>query len=570
MRNLRLMTVALAICVLPSLIAGQTLEDKVTEFTLRNGMKFIVVERHVAPVVFGAIIFKVGSVNEWDGVSGVSHMLEHMMFKGTKTVSTASYSKERHYIEKEDEIAASISELRHGIGTWRLDIFDDFSRNVISMLDDGRKREIGSDKQKELAALISILESGERVPSGTSQSPMLLADKGVDYFERYIRLKRKELELGQVMADHRELILSEELWDAYLQNGGRRLNAFTSNDLTAYYVYLPSNRLELWMMLESDRMKDPIFREFYSERDVVAEEKRLDQNDPDEMLWDALMATAFQASPYGRPVLGWMSDIQNMTKQDLISHFERFYAPNNAIAMLVGDVDVASARRMAERYFGRIPAGEPPDPVDTVEPEQNGERRVTIEFPANSQVVIAYHVPVAPHPDSYPIQALASILGEGRTSRLYKKIYEELELTSRPPYVSTEPGERIDNLLVIQATPRQPHTTEEVEEAIYREIQELILAPPTEREVDRVKNRIDAAMVRTLGSNVGIAFNLGFSATVRGDWRAYMEDRERVKDVKRQEVSAVARKYLIPQNRTVATLVKQEEGEIDDEAGTGE
>jgi predicted Zn-dependent peptidase len=519
------MTLALAICVLPSLIAGQTLEDKVTEFTLRNGMKFIVVERHVAPVVFGAIVFKVGSVDEWDGVTGISHMLEHMMFKGTRTVSTASYSKERRYLEKEDEIAASISESKQGIGTWRLEIFDDFSRNVISILDDDRKAEIGGDKQKELAVLISILETGERIPPGTKQNPTLLTDKGVNYFERYIDLKRKELEIGQVMAEHRGLILSEELWDAYLQNGGRRLNAFTSNDLTAYYVYLPSNRLELWMMLESDRMKDPIFREFYSERDVIAEEKRQDQNDPDEMLWDTLMAAAFHASPYGRPVLGWMSDIQNMTKQDLISYFKQYYAPNNAIALLVGDVDVESARRMAKRYFGRIPAGEPPDPVDTVEPEQTGERRVTVEFPANPQVVIAYHVPVAPHPDSYPIQALASILGKGRTSRLYKKIYEELELTSRPPFVSTEPGERIGNLLIIQATPRQPHTTEEVEEAI------------------------------------------------RGDWRAYMEDRQRVKKVKREEISAVARRYLIPENRTVATLVKQEEGgqkEGDDEAKTGE
>jgi predicted Zn-dependent peptidase len=565
MRNLRLATLALIICALPSLTAGQTLEDRVTEFTLPNGMTFIVVERHVAPVVFGAIAFNVGSVNEWDGVTGISHMLEHMMFKGTRTVGTVSYSKEKRYLEREDEIAASISELKRGIGAWRLEILDDFARSLISTLEEDKKQEIGGDKQKELAALISILESRERVPPGTKQNPTLLEEKGVDYFGHYIDLKRNELELAQVMAEHRQLIITEELWDAYLQNGARTLNAFTSNDLTAYYVYLPANRLELWMMLESDRMKDPVFREFYSERDVVAEEKRLDENDPGEVLWDALMATAFQASPYRRPVLGWMSDIQNMTRQDLISHFKRFYAPNNATAIVVGDVDATSVRRMAQHYFGRIPAQEPPDPVDTIEPKQNGERRVAVEFPANPQVLIAYHVPVAPHPDSYPVQALVSILGDGRTSRLYKKIYEELELTSSPPSVSTEPGERIDNLLVIQATPRQPHTAEEVEEAIYNEIREMRIEPPSAREVHRVKNRIDAAMVRTLGSNLGIAFYLGFSAAIRGDWRAYLEDRDRVRQVKRQEISAVARKYLIPQNRTVATLVKQEEGEQEQE-----
>jgi predicted Zn-dependent peptidase len=565
MRNLRLMALVLAICILPSVAAGQTLEEKVTEFTLRNGMTFIVVERHVAPVVFCATLFNVGSIDERDGLTGVSHMLEHMMFKGTKTVGTVSYSKEKRYLAEEDEIADSISDLKSGIGAWRLEIFDDFSRSMISMLDEETKQEIGGDRGKELAVLISTLESGERIPPGSKEKPTLLEENGIDYFARYMDLKRKELELWQVMAEHRRLIITEELWDAYLENGGRMLNAFTSNDLTAYYVYLPANRLELWMMLESDRMKDPVFREFYSERDVVAEEKRLDENDPGEALWDALMAAAFQASPYRRPVLGWMSDIQDMTRQDLISHFERFYGPNNATAVLVGDVDVPSARRMAERYFARIPAREVPDPVETVEPEQKGERRVTVEFPANPQVFIAYHVPVAPNPDSYPVQVLASILGDGRTSRLYKRLYEDLKLTSQPPGVSTEPGERLDNLLVIQATPRQPHTAEEVEEAIYKEIRELRIEPPTAREVHRVKNRIDAAMVRTLGSNLGMAFYVGSSAVVRGDWRAYLDDREKMKAVKRQDVLAAARKYLIPENRTVATLVKEEEGEQEED-----
>jgi predicted Zn-dependent peptidase len=280
------------------------------------------------------------------------------------------------------------------------------------------------------------------------------------------------------------------------------------------------------------------------------------------------MATAFKASPYGRPVVGWMSDIQSITRQELEAYFRHFYAPNNAIAMLVGDIDPREAQKLASQYFGRIPAQDPPEPVETVEPVQKGERRVTVEFPAEPQVMIAYHVPVAPHPDSYAISALNSVLGYGRTSRFYKRIYEELELTSGPPSIGTEPGERLDNLVVITAVPRHPHTTEEVEAAIYEEIEAIKSRPPTQREVQRIRNSIDANMVRTLGSNLGIGFRLALNTSVRGDWRAYMEDLERVKMVEPEEISEVAEKYLTPQNRTVATLVKTEDEE--DEGGAEE
>jgi predicted Zn-dependent peptidase len=300
------------------------------------------------------------------------------------------------------------------------------------------------------------------------------------------------------------------------------------------------------------------------------EERRLGENDPDSELWDALMAAAFQASPYGRPVIGWMSDIRNTSRQELEAYFKQHYAPNNCTAMLVGDLDAEEVKKMAEKYFGRIPAQKPPPPVETVEPEQKGERRVNVEFDANPQVLIGYHVPVAPHPDSYPIQVLVSILGQGRTSRLYKKVYEEMELTSSPPYVGTEPGAKLPDLLVISATPRHPHTAEEVEQAIYDEIKALKQTPPTEREMQRIRNMIDARMVRSLGSNYGIAFQLGFAEMIRGDWRDYLEDIERVKAVTPERVSYAVDKYLDESNRTVATLVKVEKQEEQGEKGEGE
>ena len=549
----------------PTILTGQTLEDKVTEFSLDNGMKFIVAERHMAPVVFTAIIFRVGSVDERDGITGISHLLEHMMFKGTRTVGTKDYARELDFFEREDRLASRMNGLRQEIGPWRLEIFEDFARQSVASMPEEKKTEIGSDRIKELSALIEMLESPGSAPAESGLYPTLMLDGEVDYWASFVDLKRRELELEEALVGHGDLVISEELWDAYLQNGARMINAFTSNDMTGYIAYMPTNRLELWMMLESDRIRDPIFREFYSERNVVAEERRLHENDHESVLYDELMATAFQASPYGRPVIGWMSDIQTITRDELIAHNKRFYAPNNAFAMLVGDVDPDVVRKMAEEYFGDIPAQEPPDRIETQEPEQKGERRVVVEFPANPEVMIGYHVPTEPHPDSYALDVLASILGQGRTSRFYKLIYEEMQLTAQAPAVSFEPGERLDNLLVIRAVPRHPHTTEEVEAAIYAEIEAISNEPPGEKELQRIKNMLDANLVRMLGSNLGIAFNLGMNEVFRGDWRAFLEDVEKVKQVTAEDVSRVAAEYLISRNRTVATLVEAEEGGTEDE-----
>jgi predicted Zn-dependent peptidase len=551
--------------LVPGLALSETLADKVTEFHLDNGMKFVVVKRDVSPTFFGVIGFNVGSINERDGITGISHLLEHMMFKGTTTVGTTNYSKEKKYLAEIDEVALEIMDVRPEIGKWRLEIFDAFSRDLMATLPDEERDEIGSDKVLELGALEDLLESTDLAPAETDLYPTLMEEEGVDYFARYRYLKGLELRLVELQREHKEFVIKDELWDTYKQHGGRMLNAFTANDLTAYIVALPANRLELWMMLESDRMRDAIFREFYSERDVVMEERRLGENDPESELYDAFAAAAFQASPYGRPVVGWMSDLEMTTRQDVEDYFRQYYAPNNATAMLVGNLDPAQVERMAKKYFGRIKAQEPPPPVVTMEPEQKGERRVIVEFDANPQVIMGYHVPVAPHPDAYAVQMLVAILGQGRTSRLYKKIYEELELTSETPYVSTEPGMKLPNLLYIEAEPRHPHTTEEVEQAIYEELEAIKQEPPGERELQRIRNRIDAEMVRSLGSNYGIAFRLGFSELIRGDWRTYLVDMERVKAVTPEQVSAVAARYLTPSNRTVATLVKIEKQE--EEAG---
>lgn len=554
---------------LPVVLTGQEIEEKVTEFTLSNGMRFVVYERHVAPVFFAAVLFNVGSVDEWDGVTGISHLLEHMMFKGTKRMGTESYARERRYLEKEDRIAAEIDELKKMIGSWRLGIFQDFGRKLIADLPQEKRTEIGNDRVKELQALGDLLKSGNHLPPEAHKHPEILKDGGKDYLNLYINLVKKECELEQTMADHRKITNGEEIWDTYLKQGARMLNAFTGNDFTGYIVYLPSNRLELWAAIESDRMANPVFREFYSEKNVVSEERRLGENDPDDVLTEHLYSTAFTVSPYGRPVIGWMCDIQSITRQQLESYYRRFYSPTNCIVVLVGDLDPSKVKRIARRYFGKIKGNTKPNPVMAIEPKQIGERRVTVEFDAEPRIAIAYHVPTFPHPDSYPIDALSKILGSGRTSRLYKRVFEELQLTSSPPIVDLGPGYKLDHLLVIKAAPRHPHTVDEVEKAIYEVIEELKNDPPTEREIQRLRNKIDAAMVTDMGRNIGMAFNLAMHTLYTGDWHSYLTEAEKKKKVEAEDISRVARDYLTPQNRTVATLVKVskpvEEGEEEEE-----
>ncbi len=280
-----------------------------------------------------------------------------------------------------------------------------------------------------------------------------------------------------MMAEHRELIISNELWETYMNNGSRMLNAGTSNDGTFYFSYLPANRLELFMLIESDRMANPVFREFYTERDVVMEELRMGLNDPEGVLYDSFMSTAYTASQYGVPVVGWASDVSMITREDLQNYFDANYAPNNAVGFFAGDVDLEVVKVLAEKYFGTIPRGQDLPALTTKEPEQQGERRVVVKQDAKPSLMIGYHVPANPHPDSYALGALQSILSGGRTSRFYKGIYEEQGLTRDAPSAWIGPGDRLDPLFAISAEPKDPHTLEEVEAAIMQELERVKTEP---------------------------------------------------------------------------------------------
>jgi predicted Zn-dependent peptidase len=568
--SLWLIVFLLAFVFLPSLAPAyaQTLEDRVKGFTLKNGMQFLVVERHEAPVVMCALAFDVGSANDWPSMSGVSHLLEHMMFKGTRQIGTTNYTKEIPYIRKTDELGERTIALRKEIGEWRIKQFRDFKRNVIAGFTDEEKERIGTDRYRQnklLVEKIRAMEHRGEFPDSLTSTPYLLEDGGKSFLDLYLEYLLAWGEIGRLLDEQRQYIVKDEFSETYTKNGADFWNAFTSYDYTMYYVYLPANRLELWMTMESDRMANPVFREFWPERDVVMEERRLGENDPDDVLREAFFSVAFSANPYQRPVVGWMSDILAIDRKQLTAYHRVYYAPNNAVAAIVGDVDHRTVKRMAERYFASIPAQTPPPPVETREPEQTGERRVVVEHTANPQLMIGFHKPTYPHPDDITFQVLGGILSRGRTSRFYREIYEKKKLTADPPWTYSGPGSRYDNLFIIGAEPRHPHTLEEVEAAIYEEIERLKREPVAERELERIKNQEEARLIQRMGSNIAMAFQLAYAHTVLGDYRAIRDRVERIKKVTPDDIMAAAKRYLTERNRTVGYRVQVEEGSEDSE-----
>jgi predicted Zn-dependent peptidase len=559
-----LLLAALSLCG-PASAVAQTLEEKVQGFDLPNGMKFLVVERHEAPVAICAVVFDVGSANEGPNITGISHLIEHMMFKGTEMMGTSDYRKEIPYLRQTDELGDKTIALRREIGEWRFEKFRAFSRQIIAEFSEVEKSRVGADKSEQNLLLAEKIRGLAKLPDSLATVPYLLEDQGKKYLDLFLEHELAWGRIAKLLDEERKYIKKNELWETYMNNGTRFLNAFTSNDATCYFSYIPSNRIELFMDMESDRMASPVFREFWTERDVIMEERRLGENDPDEQLGESFYAVAFMASPYKWPVVGWMSDLQSIDRRAIEDYHRLHYAPNNAVAIVVGDVTLDSVRKLAERYFGPIPAQPKPPSVLTREPEQKGERRVVVEHTANPELMIGFHKPVYPDPDDAAISVLESILGEGRTSRLYKSVFEAQELTAEAPRVYDGPGDRYDNLVVIEAAPRNPRTPAEVEKAILDEVERLKTEPVTERELQRVKNQMDASNIRQLGSNIGIAFQVGFGQIFYGDYHAMFRRIDRIKKVSAEDVRRVANKYLTTRNRTVAYRVQV--GEKAKEAG---
>lgn len=479
-----------------------SLADRVVEQKLANGLTVLMVERHQTPVVSLNMTFRVGGVNEQIGQTGLAHLYEHMAFKGTRTVGTKSYEKERPILEELFRVGTELEQ---------------------------RQRDLAKRNQEKPAS-----------PEARAATKRLQ--------KRFTELQEQA---GQFVAGNEMALL-------YQRHGGVGLNASTGKDLTRYMLSLPANRLPLWAALEADRMAHPVLREFYKERGVVMEERRLRNDDsPNGLLFETFTSAAFRAHQYGIPTIGWESDILSLTPADTEAFFKAHYGPDNATIAIVGDINPKEVMALIEHTFGKIPAAPPQPQIVTVEPPQRGERRVEVEFDAEPSVAIGFHKPALGHPDDYVFDVIDAVLTEGLTSRLYANLVREKRIAASVNSDSNYPGVRSPNLFVFSATPLAPHTTAEVEAAIYAELERLKTEPVSANELEKVLNNLDADLVRALRSNGGLASQLALYQTVAEDWRYALKARDKIAAVTPADIQRVAAEYFTKTNRTVATLVKK-------------
>lgn len=476
--------------------AGQ--QVPVQEVVLDNGMTFLFVPRKGDPNVAAGWVAKVGSVNERPGITGISHLFEHMMFKGTRTIGTSD-------IDKDLELQAKM---------------------------DAVKAKIRAEEQDQLRRLRIGEIADVRDPKTRTPAHQTLLD-----------------ELAALEKAQRDLIVKNEFDRIYTTAGASGMNAGTSNDFTIYFINVPANKLELWFWMESDRLAQPVFREFYSERDVVREERRLrTESTPTGKFQEEFEALFWSASPYHWPVVGWPSDVEAITREEALAYFDLNYAPNNLTACLVGDFDPAAATALAEKYFGRLKRN-PQDPpgVRTREIEPQAEKRMVAYAETNPQAVARYHAVANGHRDEAALDVLGSILS-GRTGRLYKSLVLDQKIATNAGAANN--AMKWQGYFQLTATAAPGKTPEEVERALYKEIEKLQTEKVGERELQKVKNQYAADTFRRLQNNFQLMLQLLLADNALG-WRAFNEEPAKIQAVTADDIQRVATQYFKPERRAV-------------------
>ena len=462
--------------------------EQVTEFNLDNGMKFIVLENHDAPVISFVTYANVGGVDEPEGKTGVAHFLEHLAFKGTKKIGTTNYDSEAKILTELDNLFAEIQVAK----------------------------QVG-DKAK----LIQLQEKFASTQLAASQ---------------YV----KQNEYGEIVDTA----------------GGVGLNAATSADYTSYFYSFPSNKLELWMSLESERFLQPVFREFYKEKQVILEERKLrTDNSPIGKTLEAFLDTAYVTHPYKRPVIGYEEDIKNLTREDVEKFFATYYAPNNLTVAIVGDVDPQEVEELAQIYFGRYKSQTAPSQVEAVEPVQRETRNVTVNFPSQPWYLEGYHIPALNDPE-YPIyEVISELLSSGRTSRLYQSLIEQQQVALTAQGFSGFPGDKYPTLMLFYALTTPGTDIDKLAIALRAEIDRLKTEPVTTEELKRVKTQLKASLVRALDSNMGMARVLAEYDAKTGSWRTIFEELEKIEAITPQDIQRAAQTTFTAENRTIGKLL---------------
>jgi predicted Zn-dependent peptidase len=476
--------------LLPGLLAAQNLqvfEKKVTQFSLPNGLTFLVIERHDAPVVSFHTYVNAGAVDDPTGRTGLAHMFEHMAFKGTPNIGSKNWTAEKKALDAIEE--------------------------AYNRLDAERNKAFRADPKK---------------------------------------IEALEAELKAAIAKADSYVESNEYDRIVESNGGVGMNAGTAEDQTQYFYSFPANRIELWFLLESERFLHPVFREFYKERDVVREERRMRiESSPQGQLVEALSSTAFAAHPYKNSPAGWASDIESLRATDAEAFYRRYYGPSNLTIGIAGDVNPAEAKKLAEKYFGRIPARPAPPVVDTVEPPQNGEKRVTVASPAQPFLVIAYKRPDQYSKDNAALDVLEQILSGGRTSIIYKEMVRDKKIALGAASYATYPGGKYPGLFLFFVVPNSGHTVDEMEKSVYEIVDRVKKDKPDDTALQRVKTNLRAALIQKLDSNSGLASELCVYQASYGDWRKLFTQLDEYNQVTADDVQRVAQKYLLESTRTV-------------------
>ena len=339
------------------------------------------------------------------------------------------------------------------------------------------------------------------------------------------------------------------------QNGGEDMNAFTNYDETGYHYSFPENRLELWAYLESERFLHPVMREFYKERNVVIEERRLrTDSNPIGRLIEQFTAAAFAAHPYHRPTVGWMADLNYFSATDAQRFFDKYYVPSNMVVAVAGDLKATQALPILEKYFSRLPSRPQPDETTTTEPPQGSERRVVLKERTQPLYLEGYHRPDYRSKDDAIFDAITDLMSEGRTSRLYRSLVRDKKIASFSAGFTGLPGIKYPHLFAFYAVPLPGHTPQEMADAIHQEIERLKKEDVTDDELKMIKTRTKANLIRGLADNQGLAMQLGTYETRYGDWRELFRSVDRIDQVTKADIRRVANEIFVDTNRTVGII----------------
>jgi predicted Zn-dependent peptidase len=481
------------VLVLAALAAAQDLasfEKRTTVKTLDNGLTVVICERPEAPVFSFFTHVDAGSVQDPLGQTGLAHMFEHMAFKGTDKIGTTDYPAEKVALEKVEQVYAAYIA--------------------------ERDKPVGRDDQK---------------------------------------VKELQKAWMDAVTDANKYVKPNEFPQIVEMNGGEDLNANTSDDETNYFYSFPENRLELWAYLESERFLHPVMREFYKERNVVIEERRMrvDSN-PIGRLLEQFTTAAFQAHEYHRPTIGWISDLNTFSATDAKKFFDKYYIPSNMVVAVVGDVKASDTMPVIEKYFGRIPSRAKPDERTTTEPPQNAERRVILQDMSQPLYLEGYHRPDYRSADDAVYDAIADLMSNGRTSRLYRALVRDKKIAADSAGFSGLPGNKYPHLFAFYAFPLPGHKPDEMAAAIHVEIEKLKNEDITDEELKMIKTRAKANLIRSLGSNEGLANNLAIYQSRYDDWRELFRSVDRIDKVSKADIRRVATQTFVPTNRTVGII----------------